>query len=111
MSLAGMTGFGQMLLLQKIGCSVLFSENTFLSFFSLVENLTSQQLNGIVCGKEMAGRGGGVSRNNHYRRTCAFSTSPGDAFPQRAEQALAFYRYCSVVAPVFLYLPFGPPVC
>lgn len=51
----------------------------FLGFFSLVENLSSQQLKGIVCGKGIVGEGGGVSQNNHYRRTCVFSTSWGDA--------------------------------
>lgn len=57
-----------------------FPENLFLGFFSLAENLSSQRLNGIVRGKGIVGRGGGVSQNNHYRKTCNFSASQGDAF-------------------------------
>lgn len=52
----------------------------FLGFLSLVENVSSQQLNGIICGKGIVTGGGGVSQNNRYRRTCVFSTSWGDAF-------------------------------
>lgn len=59
MSLAGMIGFGQPLFPKKLVS--LFSKNMGFGFLSLIENLFSQQLNGIVCRKETVGVCGGVS--------------------------------------------------
>lgn len=44
------------------------------------------------------------------RRTCNFRASLSDAFSPESRTNIAFYLYCSMVAPVFLYLSFGPPM-